>query len=290
MEYYISQLINGLSQGAIYALMAIGYSVIVGITGMVTFVHGEVIMIGAYTAFYLYEAFGSNILLMICGSLVSTWLLGIIIYKVCYERFLDAPRQIALICTIGFSMLLKNLVSVICGPNQQTLLNVVENKFYGTDKVNISQLQLLIIITVVFLSSILMVMFNKTKWGISLRAIRQDKQAAYLVGINVNQRAMVGNCIGCSLGGVGGMLIALYYQTAYPAMGSAYSIKAFSSSILGGLTDVRFSAIGGVFIGVIENLGVTFFSATLRDVFAFVFLITMLLIRPKGFTFKKEGR
>ena len=113
MEYYIAQIINGICQGAIYALMAIGYTVIVGVVGLVTFTHGEVIMIGAFASFYAFQMFGSNFLLGLLAGFAASFLIGIFIYKVCYERFLDAPRHISLICTIGTSMLLKNLAQII---------------------------------------------------------------------------------------------------------------------------------------------------------------------------------
>lgn len=290
MEYFLNQLINGLCQGAIYALMAIGYSVVVGVVGMVTFTHGEVIMIGAFASFYVFEAVGNNLLLGVLASFLASWLIGMFVYKVCYERFFNAPRHISLICTIGASMLIKNLAQIIFGPNQKPMLNVVENQFFNIGTVQISMVQVIVIITVVVLAVLLSLFFNKTKWGIALRAVSQDKGAAYLMGINVKRTAMIGNCIGCGLGGVAGMLLAIYYQTLSATMGGSMGMKAFSSSVLGGLTDIRCSALGGLCIGIIENLGITVSSASFRDVFAFGFLILVLIIKPEGFASKKGVR
>ncbi|MEM1483315.1 branched-chain amino acid ABC transporter permease [Oscillospiraceae bacterium PP1C4] len=290
MEYFLSQLINGLCQGAIYALMAIGYSVVVGVVGMVTFTHGEVIMIGAFASFYIFEACGNNLLLGVLASFLASWLIGMFVYKVCYERFFNAPRHISLICTIGASMLIRNLAQIIFGPNQKPMLNVVENKFFSIGAVQISMVQIIVIITVIILAGLLTLFFNKTRWGVALRAVSQDKSAAYLMGINVKRTAMIGNCIGCGLGGVAGMLLAIYYQTLGATMGGSMGMKAFSSSVLGGLTDIGCSALGGLCIGIIENLGITISSASFRDIFAFGFLILVLIIKPEGFASKKGVR
>ena len=290
MEYFLNQLINGICQGAIYALMAIGYSVVVGVVGMVTFTHGEVIMIGAFASFYMFELCGNNIFLGLIASFAASWVLGMCVYKICYERFFSAPRHISLICTIGFSMLVKNLAQIVFGPNQKPMLEVVDNRVYSLGSVQISMVQIVVIITVVILALILSLFFNRTKWGIALKAVSQDKTAAYMMGINVKRTAMIGNCIGCGLGGVAGMLLSIYYQTLQATMGGSLGMKAFSSSVLGGLTDIRCSALGGLCIGIIENLGITISSASFRDIFAFAFLILVLIIRPQGFASKKGVR
>lgn len=290
MEFLIGQIINGLCQGAIYALMAVGYTTIVGVVGMVTFTFGEIIMVGAYTAYYVFGLSANNVLLGVLCSFMTAFLLGAIIYKVCYERFLRAPRHVPLLCTIGMSILLKNLVQLICGPNTKPVLNVVDNKLYGTGAFQISTMQIIIILTVIVCAILLTLLFNKTKIGIKLRAVSQDKEAANLMGINVKRTALLGNCLGCGLGGISGILLSMYYQQASANMGSTLSMKAFTSSIMGGLSDVGFSALGGVIIGVVENLGITLTTSSFRDVFAFMFLIIILLIRPQGLGSRKGRR
>lgn len=290
MDYYISQLINGLCQGSIYALMAIGYTVVVGVVGLVTFTHGEVIMTGAFASYYAFQFFGNNLFLGIVASFFASALIGVFVYKVCYERFFDAPRHISLICTIGVSMLLKNLAQLIFGPNNKPLLNIVPSRFLGVGNVGITTVQIIVITTVVSLSLLLFLFFNKTKMGIMLRTVSQDRKAAALMGIDVKRTTMLGNCIGCGLGGVAGMLLAIYYQTLVATMGGTAGMKAFSSSVLGGLIDVPSSALGGLCLGVIENLGITITSASFRDIFAFIFLILVLLIKPEGFARKKGVR
>lgn len=290
MEYFISQLINGLCQGAIYALIAIGYSVVVGVVGMVTFTHGEVIMIGAFASYFMFGAFGNNIFLGLLASFTASWMVGMFVYKVCYERFFNAPRHISLICTIGVSMLIKNLAQIIFGPEKKPLLNVIGSKCYTFGSVQISLIQIIVMLIVISLSLILALFFSKTKWGVALRAVSQDKTASYMMGINVKKVAMIGTCIGCGLGGVAGMLRSIYYQYLEAIMGGPLGMKAFSSSVLGGLVDVRLSALGGVLLGSIENLGISISSASFRDVFAFIFVIIILIIKPEGFASKKGRR
>lgn len=288
LDYYLSQIINGICQGSIYALMAIGYSVVVGVVGLVTFTHGEVIMLGAFAAYYTFEMLGNNLVVGVLASFFASGLVGIFIFKVCYERFFNAPRHISLICTIGTSMLLRNLAQIVFGPNNKPLLEVVPNRFYGQGVVGLTLVQLIVIATVVSLSFLLFLFFNRTRWGIMLRAVSQDKSAAAMMGINVRLTAMLGNCIGCGLGGVAGMLLAIYYQTLVATMGGSAGMKAFSSSVLGGLTNIPSAAAGGLCLGLVENLGITISSASFRDMFAFIFLLLVLIVKPEGFA-RKTG-
>ena len=226
----------------------------------------------------------------ILASFAASALIGVFVYKVCYERFFDAPRHVSLICTVGVSMLLKNLAQIIFGPNNKPLLEIVPNRMFSGGGVGITLVQLIVIATVVSLSLLLFLFFNNTKQGIMLRAVSQDRRAAALMGINVKAKTLLGNCIGCGLGGVAGMLLAIYYQTLIATMGGSAGMKAFSSSVLGGLTDVPSAALGGICLGVIENMGITFTSASFRDIFAFIFLVAVLILRPEGFASKKGVR
>ncbi len=294
MGYILNQLLNGICQGAIYALMAIGYSVIVGVVGMVTFTYGEVMMIGAFSAFYIFQGVGNNLPLAILAAFAGSFVIGIVIYKLCYERFFNAPRHISLLCTIGISMLIKNLAQIIFGPDTKPVLNIIDNKTFNINLfgavLNIKLLQIIIIILVIVFAIALTLFFNKTKWGVMLRAVSQNKDASYLMGINVKRTALLGNCIGCGFGGIAGILLSIYYYSVSATMGSSYSMKAFAASVLGGLVDIRFSALGGLCIGIIENLGIVATAAVFRDVFAFAFLILVLIFRPQGFVSKKGAR
>ena len=282
MNYFIEQLINGISQGAIYALFAIGFALIVGVVGLSSFTHGEVIMIGAFAVYYCTTLVSSNLFLNIMVCFFITGLLGVVIHKICYERFFDAPHYIPLVCTIGFSMLIKNLAQIAFGSETKAVPQVISPGFIELGTVRVSYVQLTVLGVVIGLCVLLTLFLYRTKYGRILRAVSQDKKASALVGINVRQATLLGNVIGCGIGGIGGMLYALYYSTFSPTMGLGVAMKAFASTVLGGMTDITMSAVGGLSIGVLENLGITVFSSSFRDLIAYLFLIIVLLILPNG--------
>lgn len=288
MDYILIQLVNGLCQGSIYALMAIGYASIVGVVGLVTFAYGEVMMIGAFAAYYTFLSLGENLVIGVIASFIAAGCLGFLIHKICYENFFDKPRHISLICTIGFSMLVKNLGQIFFGTSTKATPRVITNYFIDIGAVRINAVQIMIVTIVILLSFALYLVFNKTKLGIRLRAVSQSREAAALVGINVKRTALLGNCMGCGLGGIAGLLLAIYYQSLSPTMGATFGNKAFASAVLGGMTSIPWAAVGGILIGVIENLGTSFLPNSYRDVFAFSFLFVVLVIKPQGFS-KKEG-
>ena len=286
MAYLVEQLINGVCQGAIYALFAIGYTIIVGVVGLVSFTFGEVIMIGAFAALYTATLSSGNIVLTILFSFIASGLIGIVIHKVCYEKFLEAARYISLICTIGLSMLIKNLVQIICGSETKPMPEVIPQGGIHIGTYMITNVQIAVMVVVIGLCVILTIFLNKTKSGVILRAVSQDRKAAAMVGINVSRATMLGNVLGCGIGGVAGMLYALYYGSLSASMGGMATMKAFSASVLGGLVDTPASAIGGLIIGILENFGIALFSSSLRDMIAFVFLIIVLIFFPKGLRIK----
>lgn len=290
MSYFIEQLLNGICQGSIYALFAIGYTIIVGVVGLVSFTYGEIIMIGAFSALFATSLGGDNLLLTIIFSFAGSGLIGIVVHKVCYEKFLDSPRYIPLICTIGMSMLIKNTVQIAFGSETKAMPEVIPQGGVRIGDYLITNVQITVILVVVALCIVLSLFLNKTKQGVILRAVSQDRKGAALVGINVSQATMVGNLIGCGIGGVAGMLYALYYGSLSASMGGSASMKAFSASVLGGLVDTPASAIGGLLIGVLENFGIALFSSSLRDMIAFIFLIIVLLFFPKGLRIQLRRR
>ncbi len=286
--YLIEQLVNGLCQGSIYALMAIGYAVIYGVVGLVTFTYGEIIMMGSFSAFYYFIIFGDNLFFALITGFITAALVGVAVHKVCYQRFLDAPRYISLICTIGMSMFLKNLAIIVFGSEMKGMPTFFGSKFVELGSVRFSYLQLIIIGIVIVLSIVLSLFLKRTRIGMKLRAVSQDKKAAALVGINVKTTTLLGNCIGCGLGGVAGILLGIYYNSVLPTMGGIAGLKAFSAVVLGGLGSIPGAAIAGAIMGVVENLGIALTSSGLRDIFAFVLLVLVLVVRPQGL-FGKKG-
>ena len=285
--YFLEQFFNGICQGSIYALMAVGYAFIYGIVGLVTFAYGEVAMVGAFSAYYMFMITGGNVVVGILAGFAGGAVVSLLIYKLCYERFLYSPKHIAIICTVAMSTLLKTLAQIFFGIEIKPMQRIFAGKVVHLGQLRLTYVQILVIVTVVVMSGLLTLFVKKTEMGVHLRAVSQDKKAATLVGINVNRTAIIGNLIGCGLGGVAGMLLAVYYQSVYATMGSAIGFKAFSAVVLGGLSNVGAAAVGGLLIGLLENLGTIFFASVYRDTVAFVFMIIVLIFLPQGIGSKR---
>lgn len=285
--FLLQQVINGLAQGSIYALMAIGFAMILGVVGLVTFVHGEVIMIGAFAGYYMFTYGSTNIFAALIAGFLASWLLGMVIERVCYRPFRKAPEEIALICTIGLSIFLKSAAQLVFGTQQKLMPDVFGDKFIAIGDLRITYIQILVVAIVLILCFALQQLLYRTRIGIAIRAVSMDKDAAALLGVNVNRTIMLGNSLACALGGVSGVLLGIYYNSVHPIMGASASMKAFTATVFGGLGSVPGAAIGGVLLGVLENLGVAVFSAGYRDVIAFIILIAVLLLKPSGIMGRK---
>jgi len=277
----LEQFINGITQGGIYALIALGFTIIFGTLRLVTFAHGEVFMMGALMGFTAMRFFHGSILFAIIVAILSSGLLGIVIERVGFHLLRKAPHQSSLLITIGFSILLINLAQMIWGPETQSIRDLKYGDFqlFG---IYISYTQVIVLAVTFILLAIIQILIYKTKIGRTIRATAQDYEAAYAMGVNVDLVFMFTFSLGSLLGGIAGMLIGFYYNAFYPTMGTLPGLKAFSACILGGLTSLGGSVIAGFILGVIENLAVAYISSSFRDVFAFGILILVLILRPKG--------
>lgn len=288
--YLLEQLINGICQGSIYALVAIGYTMIVGIVGLVSFCYGETVMVGAFVSYMAFSYLGSNIWLAFLVSFFGTAIMGIAIHKICYEPFFESPRHISLTCTIGAGIFIKSIVQIITKSETKPIPQIFGTGYLSLGQIRISYVQLAIISIVIVLSIGLSFFLNRTRTGIMLKAVSQDKKAASLLGINVSFATLIGNFVGCGLGGVAGMLYSVYYGAFQATMGGTIGMKAFSSSVLGGLHDIAVSAMGGLSIGILENLGISFAGTGYRDLIAFIFLILVLIFLPSGLSLHARRR
>jgi len=286
--FYLQQIINGIAQGSIYALTAIGYAIILGIVNIPSFVHGDVMMIGAFAGYYSVLLFPDNLLLVFIIVFAATWVLGIIVDMVCYRRFRNSPRQVMLICTVGFSIFLKSSSQVIFGTRQKLIPNILGNNFFALGEIRITFVQIFIVSVVIFTVFLLQLLLYRTKIGLSVRAVSMHKSASALVGINVNQAMRFGNCLGCALGGIAGILLGVYYNAVHPLMGGNAAMKAFIAVIFGGI-NIPGAALGGLLLGIFENMGVSFFGSGYRDIVGYVILIIVLLIKPSGLLGRKES-
>lgn len=285
--FILQQIVNGIAQGSIYSLMAIGLAMIIGIVGLVSFVNGEVIMIGAVASYLAITYLTPNPILALIAGMAASAVMGIVVEFICYRPFRKSKTNNALIATIGLSIFLKSLMQVVFGTEQKFMPDLLGTNVIVMGDLRISYVQIMIIAIVIVLSVILQFVLYRTKMGVSLRAVSMDKTAAALLGVNVDRTVLIGNAIGCALGGVSGVLIGIYYNSVYALLGAAVAMKAFAAVVFGGLTSIPGAAVGGLILGITENMAVTIFSSGYKDIVAFIVIIIVLIIKPSGILGRK---
>ena len=286
MSLFVSQLFNGLQTGSVYALVALGYSMVYGIILLLNFAHGDIIMVGAYTAFYAMTAFHLHPILSVVLAVVTSTLLGVVIEKVAYTPLRSAPRLSLLITAIGISFLLENGAQLLFGADTKSMDTLVPgNVSFGS--VTISYTAILTIIVAVIAMVALTLLVQKTKLGKAMRAVSEDMGAAQLMGISLNKTISFTFAVGSALAGIGSVLYLCAYSQASPTMGSMLGLKAFVAAVLGGIGSIPGAMIGGIVLGVIENLSKAYISTQLSDAIVFAVLIIVLLVKPTGILGKK---
>ena len=253
MSLFVSQLFNGLQTGSVYALVALGYSMVYGIILLLNFAHGDIIMVGAYTAFYAMTAFHLHPILSVVLAVVTSTLLGVVIEKVAYTPLRSAPRLSLLITAIGISFLLENGAQLLFGADTKSMDTLVPgNVSFGS--VTISYTAILTIIVAVIAMVALTLLVQKTKLGKAMRAVSEDMGAAQLMGISLNKTISFTFAVGSALAGIGSVLYLCAYSQASPTMGSMLGLKAFVAAVLGGIGSIPGAMIGGFAIGLLEAL------------------------------------
>ena len=286
---FLSYLINGISLGSVYAIIALGYTMVYGIAKMLNFAHGDIIMVGGFTVVTIVSTAGGAPVVGVLASIVVCTVLGVTIEKVAYRPLRGASPLAVLITAIGVSYLLQNVALLIFGSNARQFTSVVTLpalKLAG-GKLSISGVTIVTIITCVIIMLALTTFINKTKIGQAMLAVSEDKGAATLMGINVNGTIAVTFAIGSSLAAIAGVLLCSAYPSLTPYTGSMPGIKAFVAAVFGGIGSIPGAMIGGILLGVIENLAKAYISSQLADAIVFSVLIIVLLVRPTGILGKK---
>ena len=277
----LTQMINGLSTGGMYALVAIGYTMVYGIAKMINFAHGEIIMVGAYLTYVVFSVLGMPVVAII-ASIAGCALLGVVTEKVAYKPLRNSSSLSVLITAIGVSYLLQNLFLILFGSAAITFPDFLPSGQLELLGISISYVSLLSLI-LTFAGTILLLLFlNKTKLGKAMRAVSEDKGAAELMGINVNNTISMTFAIGSGLGAVAGIIYGLSYSLINPYLGAMLGIKAFIAAVLGGIGSIQGAMIGGLIIGVAEAFTVSYISSTFSDAVVFGILIFILLVKPAG--------
>ena len=281
---FLSYLINGISLGSVYAIIALGYTMVYGIARMLNFAHGDIIMVGGFTVFTIVTTMGGSPVVGILASVVVCTVLGVTIERVAYRPLRDASPLAVLITAIGVSYLLQNVALLIFGSNARQFTSVITVpalKLAG-GKLSISSVTIVTILSCIVIMAALMTFINKTKMGQAMLAVSEDRGAATLMGINVNRTISVTFAIGSALAAVAGVLLCSAYPSLSPYTGSMPGIKAFVAAVFGGIGSIPGAFIGGILLGIIEILGRAYISSQLSDAIVFAVLIVVLLVKPTG--------
>jgi len=284
---FLQQLINGLALGSVYALLALGYTMVYGIIQLINFAHGEIYMIGAFAGFYSASTLKLPLIPTLLFAMVVSALAGIIIEKVAYKPLRNSPRIALLITAIGVSLFLQNAMRLLVGSNPKPFPDLI-----NAGSINIGSIQIEVKTILMFGVSALLVFLlqfivYKTKVGKAMRASSQDMEAASLMGINVDNTISLTFAIGSALAGIAGVLVAISYPSITPYMGAMPGLKAFVAAVLGGIGSIPGALVGGIAIGLLETFSKAYISTNFSDAIVFAILIIILLIKPAGLLGKK---
>ncbi|MEQ8818402.1 MAG: branched-chain amino acid ABC transporter permease LivH [Thalassobaculum sp.] len=297
MAYLLQQLINGLTLGSIYGLIAIGYTMVYGIIGMINFAHGEIYMIGAFVAIIAFTALSNfplvvAILLVLLFSMLITAAYGWTVERVAYRPLRGSFRLAPLISAIGMSIFLQNYVQLLQGARNKPIQPMIQGGFTvmqeGEFTVQLSYLQIIIVVTTLVLMTGFTQFINTTSLGRQQRACEQDKTMAALLGVNVDRTVSMTFVMGAALAAVAGVMVTLYYGVVDFFLGFLAGLKAFTAAVLGGIGSLPGAMLGGLLIGLIEALWAGYFSSEWKDVAAFAILVLVLIFRPQGLLGRPE--
>lgn len=282
---FISYLINGISLGSVYALIALGYTMVYGIAKMLNFAHGDVIMVGAFITYTMCSTMGLSPVIGVLAAVVACTLLGMAIEKVAYKPLRKATSPLAVLITaIGVSYLLQNVALLIFGSDTKAFTSVVTMKnitlFDG--QLIIPGVAVVTVLACIVIMIGLSLFIKKTKAGRAMVAVSEDKGAAQLMGINVNGTISLTFAIGSGLAAIAGVLLCSAYPSLTPYTGAMPGIKAFVAAVFGGIGSIPGAMIGGILLGIIENLSKAYISSQMADAIVFAVLIIVLLVRPTG--------
>lgn len=288
MDIFIQQVINGITLGSVYALVALGYTMVYGIIRLLNFAHGDIFMVGAFISYYLILQFDMGIFWAFILTMALTAVLGVVTDQVAYKPLRKAPRISALITAIGVSYLLRNGMIVIAGAETRAYLQAFDQvpefltQTFQFGSINISMLQIILVVTTIVLMILLQFVIKKTKMGKAMRAVSIDSEAAQLMGVNTNSVIAFTFALGSALAGAGGMLVGMYYNSISPMLGAGYGNKAFVAAVVGGIGVVPGAVLGGYLIGMIEVMITAYGNSMIRDAVVYAILIVILLVRPGG--------
>ena len=288
MTMIIQQLVNGITQGGLYALLAISYSLVYGVLGLVNFSTGSIYMLGAVSGWTICTFLTNNFLLSVIGGFIAGFAAAFLLEKMAFKSIRGVSRVASLICTIGFSQMLNELAALIFGKSTKGMPAFFSEKAFSIEGVTISWLQLILMVTVIIILVALQLLVYRTSIGLAIRTVAMDNTTAGLMGINVDRTISIVFSLAGACAGVAGIAGCIYYRSVSAYMGWTPGIKAFSAAVFGGPSSMPGAILGGYLMGIIENFGVQVFSTGYRDVISFVVMILFLLLHPQGLLGKKK--
>ena len=281
---FLSYLINGISLGSVYAIIALGYTMVYGIARMLNFAHGDIIMVGGFTVFTIVTTMGGSPVVGILASVVVCTVLGVTIERVAYRPLRGASPLAVLITAIGVSYLLQNLALLIFGADAKSFVAVIKvpsiTLFDG--ELTIKGITIVTILACIIIMVGLSLFVKKTKPGRAMQAVSEDRDAAQLMGVNVNATISLTFAIGSGLAAIAGLLLCQTYPTLTPYTGAMPGIKAFVAAVFGGIGSIPGAMVGGILLGIIEIFGKAYISSQVADAIVFAVLIVVLLVKPTG--------
>lgn len=283
MTVFLQYLVNGLSMGSVYAIIALGYTMVYGIAKMLNFAHGDVIMVGAYISFCVTSYLGLPAVVSVLAAVVVCTVLGILIERLAYKPLRQAGPLAVLITAIGVSYFLQNAAQLIWGATPKNFTSIVSFQVSAFLKAyNVSAVSLVTVVACLVIMAALMWFTGKTKMGKAMRACSEDKAAAQLMGINVNRTISMTFAIGSALAAIAGVLLCSYSPVLQPTTGSMPGIKAFTAAVFGGIGSIPGAFVGGILLGIIEAMAQAYISTSLANSIVFAVLIVVLLVKPAG--------
>lgn len=278
----LQQLVNGVMLGAVYALIAIGYTLIFGVLGMLHLAHGEVFMVGAFVGLLVTTAYSGNVMLALAAAMLATGLLGVLIERVAFRPLRGAHHLAPLATTIGAGIALQETARWYFGPEQKGFPSTIALRLWEIGPLRVSSVQVFILASAVVLMAAVSLFLARTRAGRAVRATAEDPTVAGLLGVNVGAVIVLVFFVASALAGAAGVLVGLAYNSVHPFIGVQMGIKGLVVMLLGGLGNVPGAMVGGLVLGVLEVLGVAYFASSYRDAFAFGAVMLMLLVRPEG--------
>ena len=295
MDFFVQQLVNGVTLGSVYALLAIGYSIVYGVLGLLNFAQGEVYMVGAFVGFFVLTGLGGPdalavpvavaLPLMVVAAALGAGALNVAIERVAFRPLRDAPRIAPLITALGVSFFLQNAVLLMLGPNIRSYRASTYIPFttgIHAGPLNISLIRIIVIVSTAALMVVVTLLVNRTSFGRRMRAVSYDREAAQMVGIDIDRTIVSAFFLGGVLAGIAGVLAGLAYSRVFQLMGLAAGLKAFTGAVVGGIGSIPGAMAGGMLVGLAESFTSAYISSTFQNLIVFALLIVVMLVRPTG--------